>query len=301
MRTTAVTGRLDLLVRIKNKWFHMNHKTLNARASIQNYIASVGMSWHEAAYVRMAEEQLGIKVQGAYLNLVRKLVLPKAQSKETKAWQNWNPFLRQRLSIPKRLRDESVRDADVYLRLRGHCRKTGYWPKNPNACTKWNRKCVYYDNCRAGVPLRAGNWEPRPLDYVDEQDGRTINISRLNDLATCARLYRNRYELNLVPAEEKKPAADFGTAIHEFFAEWYGNGGNGGNETWTPAFDFDAALARYAAAFPPDHDREAADTETEAYGVELLTQYVERFADEDARTIDEVMGVEVTLETQMEV
>lgn len=309
----CVVGRLDMLVYIEGPgagWYHFQTKTAAANTSPAVYSAKQAMSLHEAIYGQAAIEAGFTPYKGTILNMLLKTVTgQKPRGKERKIDKDWSPFYRDKLSVGQYLRDTAIESVEWEIETMLGCEEDGYWPMRRTSCTNFNRRCTFYDLCRA--PKRnamAVEWGQREEDYVDEVRGENAdinplqiqNVSRVQTFMECPRKYLHQYVEGKVVQrddDETPSALTFGSAVHEALRAWYSPSSLSKKtpKTWAPCLNDKRAINAFNASLPDGHDANAAECEKSGYGRLMLERYFERWREHDKRHFKQIAGVEMML------
>lgn len=177
--SNELVARLDMVVEMRGVaagLWHVQHKTLSAYSSLEDYVRSQQLSLHERAY-KVVAGQNDLPLKGTLLNVLRKLVVPtitrtvnKVKVKEqAKDLSDWMPFHRERLGIGAYLTGRFAADWHVLIKQVSECERLDTWPQNPQSCVHYNQLCPYYQLCM-GHPLEREEWKQREEDYVDQRE-----------------------------------------------------------------------------------------------------------------------------------
>jgi hypothetical protein len=130
--------------------------------------------------------------------------------------------------LPEELRESAFDDWNIAGAIR-ESKRTGQWPRNPDACTRYNRLCSYFGACSRTAsiddPLEFAP-APEHRELSDELKARrTLPLFTNSSAATyrrCAREYLYRYERGLVRRRgDDTHALHFGTLIHTGLEAWW--------------------------------------------------------------------------------
>ncbi len=108
----------------------------------------------------------------------------------------------------------------------------GRFPRNPDACVRYNQTCFLFDICTGAANLEDASRFRRVVDIHPEltpveaelehlshgQD--LLTASRLSCARACARLHHLKYELGYRPAAEDE-ALRFGSLMHRGLEQWW--------------------------------------------------------------------------------
>jgi hypothetical protein len=127
-------------------------------------------------------------------------------------------------------------------------RRLRLWPRNPDSCFQWSRKCDYFDAC-AGIstvddPLLFERIERRheELDSDSPQDEQALVLltqSSLRCYRACPRRYFYRYEERIRSLAKPDDKLRRGTSLHRALETWSKSGG-----------DLEAAVAQLDKVHP---------------------------------------------------
>jgi hypothetical protein len=127
-------------------------------------------------------------------------------------------------------------------------RRLRVWPRNPDSCIQWNRRCDYFDAC-AGIstvddPLLFERIERQheELDSdtpLDKQAFVLLTQSSLRCYRACPRRYFHRYEERIRSLAKPDDKLRRGTSLHRSLETWSKSGG-----------DLEAAIAQLDQVHP---------------------------------------------------
>lgn len=142
-------------------------------------------------------------------------------------------------------------------------RRLNMYPRNPDACIRWNRSCDFLLVCAGDVSIddpllfRRGERPNEELEAdVFEDDRVVITQSSVRTFRACQRLYQHRY-VHLARPVVMPDALRSGSSVHR------------GVESLRKGEAFDVACARLDREDPYDYQRERA----------MLAGYVARWGD----------------------
>jgi hypothetical protein len=110
--------------------------------------------------------------------------------------------------------------------------RTDTWPRNPDACMRFNRPCEFLEACAGRADLtdrylfqRAESAHPelseRDLVPLRTSATRLLTSSALSTARACLRLYRNRYVLQLRSLTQRDEAPELGDLVHVGLEAWW--------------------------------------------------------------------------------
>jgi hypothetical protein len=97
------------------------------------------------------------------------------------------------------------------------------FPRNPDACVRWNRTCDYFGVCTGEASLDDPAAFRRLTDTHPELEHGATNLlttSRLSSARACQRLHKYRYADGIRPAREAE-ALRFGSLVHKALEAWF--------------------------------------------------------------------------------
>jgi hypothetical protein len=97
------------------------------------------------------------------------------------------------------------------------------FPRNPDACVRWNRTCDFFGVCSGEASLEDAGAFRRVGDAHTELSGGSANLlttSRLSSARACQRLHKYRYADGFRPVREAE-SLRFGSLIHKGLEAWW--------------------------------------------------------------------------------
>lgn len=102
--------------------------------------------------------------------------------------------------------------------------RAGRFPRNPDACFKWNRACAFFDVCTGQASIDDPIRFQRSEHVHPELEARgglpVISASRLKAARSCQRLHRFHYLDGIRPVEDAETLR-FGSLIHRALEAWW--------------------------------------------------------------------------------
>lgn len=100
-------------------------------------------------------------------------------------------------------------------------RKSNVWPKNPDACMSYGRKCEYWNLCVGGASIDGVRYRERENKHPEltvapgVSDKELLTNSRMKCLRLCPERHRLKYEVGVEKVGEESEALWFGSLWHE--------------------------------------------------------------------------------------
>lgn len=131
-----------------------------------------------------------------------------------------------RQKIPRSLKE--TRDASVemieYVAQMERAKQRGFYPRNPDACTAFNRQCEYFPVCSGITDIADRTYYAQSGPHTELSPEKRhlpiVSASAMKSWRRCQRHYLHSYVQGWRPIK-KSFALSFGTLIHSGLEEWW--------------------------------------------------------------------------------
>jgi len=176
-------GRADGVVSWKDLIWLLEQKTSSITGQI--FFDRFVLDWQPTGYLYGLNKALGVKAHG-FILLVIKKPTKNAKDQET-IYIEPEPFTRTDADLA-RFEQNFVQIANDYEQAAVN----NTWYMNTHACTNWNRRCYYWDQCKRNNEPVEGEFRTRDNDYVDEEFRKLLGLDTTADQISPAQEFDTR-------------------------------------------------------------------------------------------------------------